>query len=124
MLYDLKKPCKNCPFRTDETRITFASAERAEDIAEQAYRRGFPCHLSAVHEEETEYSPGGFVPGENTQHCAGALIMFMRQGETAWPGVDNDEDLVERLWDQLNVWTSPVFDSEEDFINANANGGE
>ena len=117
MEFDLKTPCKNCPFRTDETRITFACRERAEEIEEQAYRWGFPCHLSAVHEE---YADGeeGFVPGENTQHCIGAIIMYMKSGENCWPGIDNDEDLVEKLWDQIDV-DAPVFDGPDAFLDAN-----
>ncbi len=117
MNFDLKTPCKNCPFRTDETGIRFACKDRAREIAEQAYRQGFPCHLSAVLLEETEYDDGGYVPGENTQHCAGAIMMFMKDQNDSWPGVDNDEDLVERLWDQMD-WDAPVFESEEDFVQA------
>lgn len=124
MRFDLKKPCKNCPFRTDETRIKFSCAERAEEIAESAYRNGFPCHLSAKHLEDDETSDGesgGFVFGENTQHCVGAIIMFLKEGmnECGWPGIDNDEDLAEQLAQQID-WDAPVFESEEDFIEANA----
>ncbi len=125
MEYDLKTPCKNCPFRTDETRITFSCRERAEEIEEQAYRLGFPCHLSSDYEEETAYSDGGFVEGEKTQHCIGAIIMYMKSGESCWPGIDNDEDLVVRLWDQIDEH-APVFDSPEAFLDANTcpEGGE
>ena len=118
MEYDLKTPCKNCPFRNDDTRITFACRERAEEIEEQTYRHGFPCHLSAVCEE---YADGeeGFVPGEGTQHCIGAIIMYMKSGETCWPGIDNDEELVDRLWEQIDI-DAPVFDSPDDFLDANS----
>ncbi len=113
MKYDLKKPCKNCPFRTDKTAIRFATKERAEEIEESAYRNGFPCHLSAELDEDDE--DAGFEAGPNTQHCAGALIMYMQSGETEWPGVDNDDELVSRLWKRLD-FKSPVFDSPEAFI--------
>ena len=116
MHFDLKTPCKNCPFRTDDTGIRFACKERAEEIAEQAYRNGFPCHLSAVL-MTSGYEEEGYFPGENTQHCAGAIMMFMKDQNDTWPGVDNDEELVERLWDQMD-WDAPVFESEEDFIQA------
>ncbi len=116
MKFDLKTPCKNCPFRTDDTAIRFACEDRAREIAEQAFRNGFPCHLSAVL-LELNGDEEGYVPGENTQHCAGAIIMFMKDQNDSWPGVDNDEDLVERLWDQMD-WDAPVFESEEDFIQA------
>jgi len=119
MLFDLKTPCKNCPFRTDSTAIRFACRERAEEISEQAYRRGFPCHLSADLIEENGNDESGFVPGENTQHCVGFLIMMMNQGETEWPGVDNDDEFVNQLWDQVDWATAPVFDNEEDYLDAN-----
>lgn len=34
MRFDLKTPCKNCPFRTDDTAIRFSCRERAEEIEE------------------------------------------------------------------------------------------
>lgn len=121
MRFDLKAPCKNCPFRTDDTGIRFATRDRAAEIAESAYRYGFPCHLSAVDtsedEDGNENPNGGFEFGPSTQHCAGALIMFMKDDNSCWPGIDNDEELVERLWDQLD-FSSPVFESEEEFCNA------
>lgn len=122
MKYDLKTPCRNCPFRTDDTAIRFACRERAAEIEEQAYRRGFPCHLSAEHIEDEDTfdgESGGFYPGENTQHCAGALIMYCRSDMGPWPGINNDDDLYERLCKRLD-FEAPVFDGEDEFIEANA----
>lgn len=120
MRYDLKTPCKNCPFRTDETAIRFASRARAEEIEETAYRNGFPCHLSAEHveEEDDPLGEGGFYATEDGQHCIGAIIMYMRSGETCWPGLGNDEELVERLRGQIDE-AAPVFETPEDFLDAN-----
>lgn len=118
MRTDLKRPCKNCPFSDTETRIKFACQERAEEIAESAYRFGFPCHLSAEFQEDTEFSEGGYVPGDNTQHCAGAAMMFISDGHDCWPGVDNAEDLVEAWSDRID-WNAPHFGSETEFIDAN-----
>ena len=120
MHYDLIKPCKHCPFRREAPAIRFACKDRAREIAESAYRYGFPCHKSAVYVED-ETGDGefeGFYPGEKTQHCAGAIMMFMHDGVDCWPGVDNDEELVQRLWDQYD-WSAQVFESEEEFIEAN-----
>lgn len=116
--YQLKRPCKNCPFAPTSTRITFSCRERAEEIAESAYRSGFPCHLSAQHLEETEYGDGGFVFGNNTQHCVGAIMMFLSDGNDCWPGINNDDELGERLQEHVD-WTAPHYETEEDFINAN-----
>lgn len=121
--HDLKLPCKNCPFANTPDRITFACRERAEEIEESAYRNGFPCHLSAVHLEEDDdpLGEGGYVPGPETQHCAGAAAMFLNGGYDSWPGIDNDEDLAakwsERLYESgaLKV----AFQSVEEFLDAN-----
>lgn len=117
--FALKKPCKNCPFRTDDNRIKFRGAERASEIAEGAYRNGFPCHRSAELREFGE-DESGYVFGTETQHCAGALIMFINDCHDAWPGIDNDEDLVDYLRQHLD-FTAPVFEMEQEFIEANSN---
>lgn len=119
MKFDLKNPCKNCPFRKDKTRIVFSCRDRAEEIEESAYRNGFPCHLSAVDTSEDDPERGGYEFGENTQHCAGYLIMKIKEDfDYAWPGVDNDEELVDRLRGQLNL-KAPVFADTEEFLDAN-----
>lgn len=117
--YQLKRPCKNCPFAPTEGRIVFSCRERAEEISESAYRTGFPCHLSAQHIEDDE-GGGGFVFGAKTQHCVGALMMFIAEGsnESGWPGIYNDEELVERIQEHVD-WTAPHYESEKDFLDAN-----
>lgn len=117
--YQLKRPCKNCPFAPTKTRITFACEERAREIAESAYRNGFPCHLSARYVEDESGENDGFVFGQRTQHCVGAIMMFLAGDESCWPGIDNDEELAERLHDHVD-WKAAHYRSEEDFILANA----
>ena len=120
MRYDLKTPCKNCPFRSDETRIKFACRERAEEIEEQAYRHGFPCHLSAILIEDDDTFDGGFVAGPNTQHCIGYILMKIHEGcDSEWPGIDNDDTLIDRLYDRLDH-NAPVFETTEEFFEANS----
>lgn len=111
---DLKKPCKNCPFADTPHRIVFANSERAAEIAELAYRQGFPCHLSATLDEDDE--DAGYEFGPNTQHCAGAIGTFLNDGqEYGWPGVDNEPPPGD--WSEAQ---RVAFQSEEDFIAANA----
>ena len=120
MRFDLKKPSKNCPFGKAETRIRFACRERAEEIEESAYRNGFPCHLSAHNDsDEDPEGEGGYVfsADGSTQHCAGAAGTFLNDGYDSWPGIDNDEDLGERLAQQIDL--SACWDSCEDFFAAN-----
>lgn len=121
MRFDLKKPCKHCPFRSDATAIRFATSERAEEIEESAYRNGFPCHLSAdvIEDGDTwDGESGGYVPGENTQYCAGHIIMQLHEGVGEWPGIDNDDELYEKLSLQMDM-SAPVFETAEDFFAAN-----
>lgn len=123
MRFDLKTPCKNCPFRSDGTAIRFACRERAEEIEESAYRQGFPCHLSAelIEDDDTpDGMSGGFVEGENTQHCVGYIIMQINDagGGSPWPGIENDDDLLEQLETQVD-FNAPVFLSIEEYLDAN-----
>ncbi len=118
--YKLRQPCKNCPFAPTDTRIVFACKERAEEIEETAYRNGFPCHLSAEDtsedEDGNENPEGGFEFGEKTQHCAGAIMMNIKSGYgSPWPGIGNDEDLLEKLEANMD-WKAPHYESEEDFV--------
>jgi len=116
--FKLRKPCKNCPFQPTPDAITFSCKERAEEIAKSAYRNGFPCHLSATNDEDDNGESGGYVFGPKTQHCAGAVMMFIKDsGGDPWPGIGNDDDLATRLEKQMD-WTAPHFESEEDFIAA------
>lgn len=124
MRFDLKEPCTHCPFRTDETRITFSGRERAKQIEESAYRNGFPCHVSAQCEENPRTGEPEFVFGDQTQHCAGYLLLQLQDGGgTPWPGIDNDEDLADRLAQQLD-WNAPVFETVDEFLRANSEKDE
>ena len=122
MLYDMTKPCKHCPFRNDETRLTFACRERAEDIEEQAFLQGFPCHVTAEHVEEDDdpIGSGGFYATEDSQMCAGFIAMMLKSQEV-WPSLNNnDEDLFAKLEIQYGeFWNLPVFECAEDFFEAN-----
>ena len=118
MRFDLREPCKHCPFRTDETRITFRGRERPEEIEERAYRHGFPCHVSAECEENPVTGEETFVFGEQTQHCAGYILMQLQDGGP-WPGIRNDEELADRLAEQLD-WDAPLFENVEEFLEANS----
>lgn len=120
MRFDLKKPCKNCPFNPADTGIRFACHERAAEIEESAYRNGFPCHLSGEYvESEDGYGDDeGYYFGDNTQHCVGFAMMTMADGEESWPGIGNDEDLAEE-WASRIDWNAPHFKSSDDYFNVN-----
>lgn len=117
MKFDLKTPCKNCPFMNTKDGIKFSCRERAEEIEEQAYRHGFPCHLSAVDTSDKD-EDGGFVFGSDTQHCAGALLVFLKDGYDGNVPFENlSERMQDRIRDRLN-WNAPTYDSVEAFLTA------
>lgn len=117
MKFDLKRPCKNCPFKTDKTAIRFSGRERAEEIAESAYRNGFPCHLSA-HDTSEDDEDGGYVFAENTQHCAGAMIMFLGNGNggnVPFQLLSNEEQ--SKIENQMD-YKAPVYEDEDAFLDS------
>ena len=67
MKFDLRRPCDNCPFRTD---INFPlERARVEEIVDSITRqdRTFACHKTTKHCPET----GEHIPSKKEQHCAG-----------------------------------------------------
>ena len=120
--FKVRRPCRNCPFRSDGTRIRFASRERAEEIEEQAYRQGFPCHETAACREDPRTGEEGYVFDESTSFCIGYVIMRLKANgdDDPWPAIGNDGELLETLSEELGAWwNTPVFDSEEAFFTAN-----
>lgn len=116
MRFDLKTPCKNCPFRTDETAIRFAVRERAEEIEESAYRNGFPCHLSAELDEDDE--DGGYEFGDKTQHCAGATIMYLQGGAGGNIAFERLRPKQQAAIAERLDWHAPVYGSPDEFLDS------
>tara|TARA_R110000803_G_scaffold28011_10_gene65127 strand:- start:2272 stop:2655 length:384 start_codon:yes stop_codon:yes gene_type:complete len=122
MRFDLKHPCKHCPFGDTETRITFACRERAEEIEESAYREGFPCHQHAQEPDDDDENGGyEFSADGSSQHCMGALMMYLKSGGANVPFENLDETEQERIEARIEWDTHPVFESDSDFIEANDN---
>ena len=69
--FNLKRPCANCPFRTDIR--PFLRRDQAQQIADSLLdqQQTFACHKTVDYSED----PAGRVP-DDAQHCAGALIML------------------------------------------------
>lgn len=121
MKFDLRTPCKNCPFRTDATAIRFACRERAEEIEESAYRNGFPCHLSADYTGDDD-EDGGFVFGENSQHCVGATLLYLMDGSGGnVPFEHLDEAKQEAITARLD-WEAPVYEGPGAFLDSYGEG--
>lgn len=127
MKFDLKRPCKNCPFANTPDRITFACRERAEEIENLAYRQGFVCHEHAecIEDDDDYLGEGGFeFRGDgSSQHCFGALAMYLKDGGSSVPwerATDEDPDIEERWWSRAEkAALATIFESEEEFFEAN-----
>ena len=66
-------------------------------------------------EDADDIFESGYFMAAESQHCAGYTIMQINQWGTSWPGIDNDEALLERLSAHVDL-DSPVFASVEDFL--------
>lgn len=131
--YDLKRPCLHCPFRNDDTGIRFHDEIRAIGIWLTAEHEGFPCHKTADYLERPEYDESaaeqketsGYVFREGSQHCAGFLIMKLKEYDKIgapphpWPGIGNDPKVLETIKEHVDL-SAPVFSDTTEFLNANA----
>lgn len=72
----LKRPCKDCPWRTDVPR--YLDPKRYKEISEHLLDRGenFVCHKTV------DYSDDSDTPClDETRTCAGAMIWMQHQGK-------------------------------------------
>ena len=125
MRFDLKKACKHCPFAQTPERITFACRERAEEIEEIAYREGFVCHQHAEHHEGPDGESDGyhFRYDGSSQHCFGALAMYLNAGgaNIPWEHATEADPGLEAYWWSRAAPASlrTIFEDEEAFLDAN-----
>lgn len=75
--FALKKPCVDCPFRSD--RKPFITAARAADISEgnMAADRHFYCHKTVELDKTGQHCANP----NSALHCAGYLIMSWNMGQ-------------------------------------------
>jgi len=115
MKFDLKRPCKKCPFRNDIP--AFLTPGRAREIADAILRQQqtFACHETIVPVED-DTGEGDMAVTPKSQHCAGAMIFLELQ--------DRPNQMM-RIAERLGMYDarrlemdSPVFDNAEDMIAA------
>ncbi len=115
MNFDLRRPCKDCPFRTDIP--GFLSKARAREIT-RAITDGqgtFSCHKLNDFTEDDEGEPV-VIEGDKAQHCAGALIFLER--------INRPNQMMRiaerlRLYDRTKLdMDAPVFASATAMIKA------
>lgn len=101
-MFDRKKPCPTCPFRTGGRGLRKLGCRRAQEIADALLNdQTFTCHDDISR------------PEQDRQHCVGAMMLLekqdrpnqiMRIGERI--GIYNPDDLVGRdeVFDDLADW--------------------
>lgn len=110
--FDLKRPCKNCPFR--RAPFFFLTPERVEEIAET--NAFFYCHNTIDYSREDdneEQDDETFVPSGDESVCAGFLMVHKNQGTA---------NQMMRISERLGMLdlrkfknTSGVYDSFEEY---------
>lgn len=109
--FNLKTPCGQCPFRTDNGFIL--TNERVEEITGSLMAgKSFACHKTVDYSDEGERTT--YHDGE--MHCAGALIMLEHE---------NKPNQIMRIGERLRFYDhkqlkmdAPVFKSVKDMILA------
>lgn len=118
MKFNLKKPCKDCPFRNDKPHQRgWLGEARATEIYEDLIDgRLFPCHKTHDYSQDSHDEQGNFVHQDNHQFCAGALIMLENKQATA-------QSQALRMAVALGIYEpsqldkdAPVFKSGDEFI--------
>jgi hypothetical protein len=113
MHFDLKKPCDNCPFRSDIR--PYLTKARVQQIVIALERATFACHKTTV-DSEDEDGCSERVVTDDSQHCAGALIMLERTRTCSRPAAMAE---VLGLYDPTELHIdSPVYDTFEAMIEA------
>lgn len=113
MNFDLKRPCKQCPFRTDVP--GYLTKGRVDELkgALVAQDGVFSCHKTVDYSDDDGYDdcdvPQPRVPSADEQHCAGALILLEKLEQP-----NQMMRIAERLGfydrEQLDM-AAPVFDT-------------
>lgn len=123
LAFDLKRPCKDCPFRKDHH--GFLDRERAREIAHELVdlQRTFSCHKTNILSDE-ESEEGEAEVSAEPQHCAGATI-FLEKLERPNQWMRWMERIRQNngkpYYDHRTMdMKAPVFDSVEEFVNHHA----
>lgn len=69
-MFDLKRPCNNCPFRRGVGETFGFGQGRLQEIAEAV---AFQCHKTV------DYSENEPLPGNRPQQCAGLMAILARE---------------------------------------------
>lgn len=116
MKFDLIRPCKMCPFRTDCLE-GWLGAPRAQEIVTgiTVEDKHFACHETTNLDDET----GEAIPHRGDQHCAGALI-FAINADLNFNQLTRVAERTQQFDHRKLDMKAPVFTSPEDFVRHHA----
>jgi hypothetical protein len=102
MKFNLKKPCKDCPFRSDIN--IYLTLPRVLEICRSLVNGGtFPCHKTTESRED-----GELEATEKSEHCAGALIFLEKQ---------NMPNQMMRIAERLRLYDRTKLDMDAPIYN-------
>ncbi len=98
MKFELKRPCKDCPFVVGSSTNISLEEDRIKEIVHSIVDEdaSFPCHKTLGYD-------GKRVP---KQHCAGASIFLERLGEYGSP------NQIMRIAERMNLYNRQNMDLE------------
>ena len=112
MKYDLHRPCKDCPFRSDKE--PFIAPSRAREILTGGAE--FACHMTVKYGEEVDEEGEEIANMSASQHCAGVLILLEKE--------ERPHQMM-RICERIGIYDArkldmdaPVYDSIEDAVRA------
>ncbi len=113
--FKLRRPCKNCPFRTDVPGYLRRgrAVQIARDVAEGA---PFYCHETTVLDDEGDE----MEVGPDSQVCAGSLIALERDGVGS--GLTRVAERLGALDVSRLDMSAPVARSLAEFVNHHGDG--
>lgn len=119
MQFNMVRPCPHCPFRTDGH--PFLVEDRAQELADALkFGNWFGCHetTETVEYEDSEEC-GETRCTDETEHCAGAMILLEQIGQPS-QAMQLSERLrypPERPYDPSRLdMTAPVFKTLKEFV--------
>jgi hypothetical protein len=80
-MFEVKRPCKDCPFVKGSSTNRSLPPERLESIAHEVTHGGhFFCHKTIDYSEERDNGEN-FKPKEKEHLCAGSILYMQREGK-------------------------------------------
>ncbi len=95
-MFDLRRPCKDCPFRKDNGGNFQLGEMRVREITDAV---AFQCHKTVV------YGDGkNFDRGDNPQQCAGLMALLHKEGRP---------NAIMQVAKRLNCFDASVIDGSQ-----------